>query len=176
MSTYVKGLLQKDIERRFEGVKEFLVIDMKGVAGNDNNEMRGELKKKGIMLSVVRNAMMSRAMDSLGMSGAKSLFETGPSAVLFGGDSVVDVAKEFAEWSKKLSTLALKGAFIDGEVLGGKAAEGLAKMPSRAELQGTIVMLANSPGRRIAGALVGPGGIVAGCIKGLVEKLEKGAA
>jgi large subunit ribosomal protein L10 len=176
MSTYVKGLLQKDIERKFEGVNEFLVIDMKGITGNENNEMRGELKKKGIMLSVVKNALMSRAMDSLGIAEAKSLFEAGPSAVLFGGDSVVDVAKEFADWSKKISALSVKGAFVDGEVLGSEAAACLSKMPSRTELQGAIVMLANSPGRRIAGALVGPGGIIAGCIKGLVEKLEKEAA
>ena len=98
MSTYVKGLLQKDIEQKFEGVTDFLVVDLKGIGGNENNEMRGVLKEKGIRVSVVKNAVMTRALEGLGLISASSLFEAGPSAVAFGGDSVVDVAKELAGW------------------------------------------------------------------------------
>jgi large subunit ribosomal protein L10 len=176
MSTYVKGLLQKDIEQKFEGVRDFLVVDLKGIGGNENNEMRGVLKEKGIKISVVKNAMMTRALDGLGLTSASSLFEAGPSAVAFGGDSVVDVAKEIAEWGKKIEVISMKGAFVDGEVLDAAGAEALSKMPNRLELQGAVVMLANSPGRTIAGCLTGPGGIIAGCVKGLVEKLESEAA
>jgi hypothetical protein len=60
--------------------------------------------------------------------------------------------------------------------MGRDEAEGLSKLASRPELQGQIVMLAQSPGACVAGAIIGPGGIVAGCIKGLIEKLEKDAA
>ncbi len=176
MSTYVKGLLQKELEKKFEAVGDFLVVDTKGVGGNDNNEMRGALKARGIRLAVVKNALMSRALEGLGKSSAKSLFEVGPRAVAYGGDSIVDVAKELAEWGKKLEVVSIEGAFVDGVVLDSDSAAALSKMPNRIELQGAVVMLANSPGRRIAGGLLGPGGIIAGCIKGLVEKLEKEAA
>ncbi len=176
MSTYVKRLFQKELEKKFEAVGDFLVVDTKGVGGNDNNEMRGALKAKGIRLAVVKNALMSRALEGLGKPSAKSLFESGPSAVAYGGDSIVDVAKEIAEWGKKLEVVSIKGAFVDGAVLDSDSAVALSKMPSRIELQGEVVMLANSPGRCIAGGLLGPGGIISGCIKGLVEKLEKEAA
>lgn len=176
MSAYVKRLLQKELEKKFEAVEDFLVVDTKGVGGTDNNEMRGVLKAKGIRLAVVKNAMMSRALEGLGKSSAKSLFEAGPSVVAYGGDSIVDVAKELAEWGRKLEVISIKGAFVDGAVLDSDSAEALSKMPSRIELQGAVVMLANSPGSRIAGGLLGPGGVIAGCIKGLVEKLEKEAA
>jgi hypothetical protein len=43
------------------------------------------------------------------------------------------------------------------------------------ELQGEIVVLAASPGRNLAGAIAGPAGAIAGCIKSLVEKLEEAA-
>ncbi len=176
MSTYVKGLFQKELEKKFDAVGDFLVVDTKGVDGNDNNEMRGALKAKGIRLAVVKNALMSRALEGLGISSAKSLFEAGPSAVAYGGDSIVDVARELVEWGKKLEVISIKGAFVDGAVLDSDSAEALSKMPSRPELQGMVVMLANSPGSRVAGAAFGPGGIIAGCVKGLVEKLEKEAA
>ena len=176
MSSYMKGLLQAEYEGRFAEVGDFLVIETKGVGGNDNNEMRGDLKSKGIKLATVKNAMMRRALVTLEKKAAVELFEVGPCTVAYGGDSVVDVAKVIAEWSKKIEVLKIKGAFVDGEAMDSSAAGALSKMPSRGELQGTIVMLAKSPGARVAGALMGPGGIIAGCIEGLIEKLEKEAA
>jgi len=176
MSTYVKELLSKELERKFADVTNFVVVDTRGMDGNENNEMRGALKDKGIRLAVVRNAMMVRAMEGLGRPRAVGLFKTGPCTVAYGGDSVIDVAKEMVEWTRKAKTLSIKGAFVDGLALDGAGAEALSKMPNRAELQGTIVMLAASPGRRVAGSILGPGGIIAGCIKGLIDKLEKIAA
>jgi large subunit ribosomal protein L10 len=176
MSTYVKELVSKELQARFADVAEFIVLDTKGIDGNANNEMRGELKAKGIRLAVVRNSLMVRAMEGIGRPNAAVLFESGPCTVAYGGDSVVDLAKEMKGWTKKIKTLSVKGAFVDGVALDGAGAEALSQMPNRAELQGAIVMLAASPGRRVAGSVLGPGGVIAGCIKALVEKLEKSAA
>jgi len=176
MSSYMKGLLQAEYESRFAQVGDFLVIESKGVNGNDNNEMRGVLKSKGIRLTTVKNAMMRKALAVLERAAAVELFEKGPCTVAYGGDSVVDIAKAISEWSKKIEVIRIKGAFVDGRAMDSQSAESLSKMPNRSELQGTIVMLSQSPGARIAGAFLCSGGIVAGCIKGLIEKLEKEAA
>ncbi len=175
MSNFVKGLLQKDLEKRFADVEDFVIVETKGVGGNDNNEMRGILKEKGIRLAVVKNAMMRRALENLGRGGATDLFAAGPCTVAYGGDSVVDVAKELVDWAKKLEVIELRGAYVDGEAMGADGAKALAKLPSRVELQGQIVQIAQTPGANIAGALVGPGGVIAGCIESLVEKLEEAA-
>jgi large subunit ribosomal protein L10 len=176
MSSYMKGLLQAEYEGRFAEVGDFLVIETKGVNGNDNNEMRGVLKSKGIKLATVKNAMMQKALARLERTAAVELFERGPCTVAYGGDSVVDVAKAISEWSKKIEVIRVKGAFVDGQAMDSQAADALSKMPNRTELQGTIIMLANSPGAGVTGAFSGPGDIVAGCIKGLIGKLEKEAA
>jgi len=176
MSKYVKDLVQKELENRFKDVTDFLVLNTKGVGGNDNNEMRGVLKEKGIKLSVVKNIMMRRSLEKKDLAAAASLFLAGPCTVAFGGDSIVDVAKECSDWAKKIEVISLKGAFVDGSVMDEEGAEALAKMPSRLELLGAVVMLSNTPGANVAGAIAGPGGVIAGCIKSLVEKLEKEAA
>ena len=163
------------MKEKFADIDDFLVIETKGVDGNANNEMRGVLKSKGIRLTTVKNALMRRALDGLGRTSAVSLFLAGPCTVAYGGDSIVDVAKEMEDWSKKIRSIGLKGAFIDGVAMDAKAAESLAKMPNRAQLQGEIVALAKSPGANVAGAVGGPGGVIAGCIKSLIEKLEKAA-
>ncbi len=176
MSKYVKELLQKELECKFAGAGHFLVIETKGVNGNENNEMRGALKAKGSKLTVVKNALMRRALKSLGVSGAVSLFSGGPCTVAYGGDSIVDATKEITNWGKKINVIKLKGAFVDGEVMDADHAKALAKMPSRAELQGMVVMLAGSCGANVAGTIAASGSIIASCVNSLVEKLEKEAA
>ena len=172
MAKYVKELIRSELEKKFDGVNEFLIVNTKGVGGNDNNELRGELKAKGIGLFVVRNSLMKQALDNIDMSAATGLFE-GTCTVAWGGDSVVDVAKDIKEWCKKIKSLEIKGAFLDGAILDAKAAADLANMKSRSELQGDVIMLACSPGARLASAITSPASKIAGCIKTLIENLEE---
>lgn len=176
MSYFVKSLVRDEYQEKFDGVKEFVVVNMTGTSGVDNNILRGELMKKGIHMTVVKNSLMRLALRKLELDGACAVFESGPCTVAYGGDSVVDVAKELVDWSKKIKTMEFRGAFVDGVVLDGSSVKDLSKMPNRAELQGQIVQLTLSPGSNLAGALLGPGGVIAGCVKSVIEKLEKDAA
>ncbi len=177
MSKYVKQLLQAEFEKRItnEHISDFLVVSTKCVGGVDNNVVRGGLKEKGINLLVVRNSLFRKALRSCEMGAAAVLFE-GPCAVAYGGDGVVDVAKELVEWAKKIPAIEIRGAYLEGTVLGPDKATDLSKMPSRVELQGEIVALACSPGAKLAGTLSGPGSVIAGCMKAIVDKGEKEAA
>ena len=176
MSKFVKGLLQRQFEKAFSEVNEFVVVSTVGIDGNTNNALRGELLEKGIKVVVVRNSLMRRALKNIGHEAASELFTTGQCTVVYGGDSVVDVAKEMVSRAKKIKPLEVKGAYLDGAVLDEKGAVELSKMPSRAELQATVVRIAQTPGSNLAGAIVGPASYLAGCIKTIVEKAEEQAA
>lgn len=174
MSKYVKQLVQAQFEKKMtdQDVRDFMVISTMGVGGVDNNVMRGALKEKGIRVLVVKNSLFSRVLRDQKMEGAVGLL-SGPCAIVYGGDSIVDVAKEMQTWAKKVPALRVKGAFVDGSLFDGKGAEALATMPTRAELQARVVSCVLSPGGRIAGALKGPAGVIAACVKTIIENAEK---
>ncbi len=172
MSKRVKDFITNEVRARYDGIDSAVLVDPTGVDAVTNNQMRGDLRSKSVRLEVVKNSLARRAFAGGPLERMGALL-VGPNALVTGGDSIVDAAKAIAEWSKKTGLFEIRGAMVEGELLDAGAAKALAVMPGRRELQQEVLALACAPGRRLCGALLGPGGLIAGCIKAISEKQEQ---
>lgn len=176
MSKPVKSLIINDYAQKFDGVTDAMVISIRGVNAINTTKLRGKLAKKNIRVTVVRNALVRKTLSNTGLAPLEA-FLKGSSALAYGGQSVVEVAREIVALLKEIPSIELKGAVLDGQVFEGKAGvEELSKYPTREEAVGRVVTLLLGPARNLAAQIAGPAATVAGLVKAIEGKLEKGEA
>ncbi len=176
MSKPVKEMIVSDYQGRLEGAEEALVISLRGVDADGTETIRVGLREKAVRVTVVKNSLAVKAFEGTPLEALGPVMK-GQNALLYGERSVVEVARELIEMIKDFPDVELKGAVLDGELYAGE--EGvtrLSKFPTRDEAIAKVVTLVLSPARNLVAQVKGPGANVAGLVKAIEEKLEKGEA
>lgn len=176
MSKPVKEMMIREYRDLLGDNENAIAIGLRGIESNDTNAIRSGLAKKEIRVTIVRNKLFGQAFADTSLEPLSSVLK-GSSAVAYGAESVVDVAREIVAMLKKFPDIELKGAVLDGMLFEGDAGvKALSKFPTREEAIAKDVTLILSPGRKLVGAVKGPGSNLAGIIKAIEDKLEKGEA
>jgi large subunit ribosomal protein L10 len=174
MSKTVKSMILRDYTAKFGEESDLAVISIRGISSNDTNKLRADLRKKDIRITVIRNALAKRQFAEGDLSALSPVL-SGPSALAYGGASVVEVARELVELVKTFPGLELKGAVLDGQLFeGDEGVKALSKFPTREEAIAQTVTLILSPGGKLVSSILGPGRKVGSLIKAIKERLEKG--
>lgn len=172
MSKYVKNLISGYLREQLNGVEDALLVNMVGLDANTNTRLRAEFRKKNINVLVVKNSLARRATEGTRLA---PMFQNlaGTSAVCWGGEDIVALAKEVVRLGKdeKLKPFGARGGVMDGQALTPEQVEQVSKLPSRMEQLSLLVGQILGPGARLAAQLNGPGGAL---VSQLVEK-SKGA-
>ncbi|MCW5754495.1 MAG: 50S ribosomal protein L10 [Phycisphaeraceae bacterium] len=176
MSKSVKGIVMRDYRDRLDGQENAVMLSLRGVKGIATTKLRSDLAKKGIRVVVVRNSLARKTFEG---SALGDMFDgiKGQSALAFGGNSVVEVAREIVELMKTNQEIELKAAVLDGQVFRGAAGvEQLSKFPTREEAIAKAVALVIGPAQKLVAAVKGPGAKIGGIVATIKDKLEKGEA
>lgn len=171
MSKHVKQLEFNYLQRGFEGVEDVLIVNVIGMNSQETYSLRSELRKRGINLQVVKNSLARRVLSAKGLPALEQAF-SGPSAIAWGGEGIVELAKEITSWAKKLEKFEVKGGCVSGQALDPKGIEALSKLPTRVELLSQLVGRILSPGANLSAQLLAPGGLLASQIKSKSEQDE----
>ncbi|MCE2923881.1 MAG: 50S ribosomal protein L10 [Phycisphaeraceae bacterium] len=176
MSKTVKSMIMRDYTTRVGDVKDGMLISIRGLKAIDTTKLRNNLAKHKVKVTVIRNSLAKKQFKGTSFEKLETLL-TGPSALVLSQTSVVEAARSIVGMLKDFPTLELKGAILDGTLFEGKkGVEELSKYPTREEAIGQAVTLIVSPGKKLLAQVKGPGSNVAGIIKAIEAKLEKGEA
>ncbi len=153
-----------------------MVIDPGGMTVESNEAFRKDLREKagGARMRLIHNRtarVAVREMEYAGDVEAFSALLTGPSAVVYGGEGPIPIAKVVKDWAKKHKKLVVKAAVADGEVLLSDDAQMLAEMPDLQQLKGMLAGLLIGAGRGIAASLQG---VYGGLARVIQARLDEG--
>ncbi len=176
MSKAIKRLMIDVIRTELGGARDLLVLNTGKLDPVRDNTLRSGLRKKGIKILQVKNTLARVALAENGVTGLDSLL-AGPTVLVWGGEDVVALSREIVKIAGESKDLiVVRGGAVDGQPLDADGVTDLSKSMGRPELLSKIAGLILAPGARLAGALLGAGGVVAGQIKSIADKEGEPAA
>jgi len=147
-----------------------IAVDYRGITVKQVADLRGRLKEAGTSFRVVKNTLTERAADQAGNGELKAYLQ-GPTAFAFVRGDAALAAKAIAAFRREHQLLAFKGGLMDGQALDTDELEALARLPTRAVLQGQFVGVLASP---VTGLVRGLGGLLSGIAVALGQVQERG--
>ena len=146
------------------------MTDVSGLDASETSNLRRACFKANIKLSVVKNTLLSKAMESSEKDfGNLDEVLVGNTALMYSevGNSPAKLIKQFR---KKSERPLLKGASIEDAIyVGDDQVEFLANIKSREELIGDVITLLQSPAKNVISALQSSGSTISGVLKTLSE-------
>ena len=171
MTREEKSQVIETLTAELSEAKTLYLTDTAGLNAKDTTALRRACFKAGIRLSVVKNTLLSKAMDASDKDfGDLKEVLKGNTSLMFSeiGNAPAKVIKDFRRKSDKP---LLKGAYIEEAVyVGDDQIDFLVAIKSKEELIGDIITLLQSPVKNVVSGLKSGGGKLAGIIKTLSER------
>ena len=147
------------LTERIKGSCAGVLVTYEGINVADDTKLRKELREAGINYTVVKNTLLKRAFENTELTDLNPLLER-TTAFATSDDDYVAAARILCGFADKSKTgFAVKGGYMDGEVISMDKIVELSKLPSRE------VLLAN-----VLGAFQAPIASFARAIQAVVDK------
>ena len=148
----LKKQLVEDIKSEFGNAKSIIFVDYRGITVSEDTALRKEFRENGVTYKVLKNRLLTRALDALGITGYDAKMFEGTTAVAYSTDEVAP-ARIFCKHSKDLNKMAVKFGIVDGQIKTKEQVEELAKLPSKDVLIAMLLGMLNAPISAMARAL-----------------------
>ena len=127
-----KQQLVAELREKIAGAVAGVVVDYKGTTVADDTALRKELREAGIEYFVVKNTLLSRAIEGTDLADMSSVLE-GTTAIALSNEDYTAAARILSKYvdTHKDSTFCIKTGFVDGEVMDSAKLTALGKLPSK---------------------------------------------
>lgn len=149
-----KAQVVAEIKEKLQSSSGVVLADYRGLTVSQATKLRAQLREAGVEYRVLKNSMVRRAAQEVGIEGLDSYLK-GPTAIAFSVDPVAP-AKVLANFVKTSKNFAIKGGVIEGKVVDMAGIRILADLPSREVLLAQVLRGMQAPLTGMANVLQGP--------------------
>jgi large subunit ribosomal protein L10 len=137
MSKVLRRKMVDELAEKLQGQTNLVLVDAKGLTGNQTVELRKALREDKAKLRLVKNSVALHTFKKLGVQGFDASL-TGMSAVVYGSDPLA-IAKKLVAYKEKHQKAAVKAALIEGKPMSPASIEAFSKLPGRQELLSQVL-------------------------------------
>jgi large subunit ribosomal protein L10 len=171
MTREEKATVIQDLTTQLADNSIIYLADISGMDAKSTSDLRRACFKADIKLAVVKNTLLSKAMEASDREfGELPSVLKGNTSLMFSevGNAPAKLIKSFRKKSEKP---LLKGAFVEEAVyIGDENLDALVSIKSKEEMIGEIIGLLQSPAKNVISGLKSGGGKLAGILKTLSER------
>ena len=144
LSRQQKEQMLEDYRQGVAKAPHVYLVDYKGVTVTEVSELRNKVREVGGRYEVVKNRLVLRVIGGEALEELGDQFH-GPTAVAYGNDDPVGLAKAITEFAKDVPAIEIKGGLVEGQPVAAEEVKEIAQLPSREELLSKLVFLLQSP-------------------------------
>ena len=142
----------EEIKSKIQDAKSVVFVKFNGLTVAEDTELRREFRKNNVEYKVLKNTLIRRAFNDLGITDFDADLN-GPTSVAFGSDET-GAAKVIIEAAKKYNDkVSVKSAYVEGGKVDENGVKELAAMPSKEELIAKMLGSLQAPISNFVGVL-----------------------
>lgn len=161
----------EDISKKIESAKSAALIQYQGLNAAEVTNLRDQIKQKGGSMEVVKNSLIVRSLEKLGITLPQDL--TGPTSVVLCNDDEVAPLKEVEKVNKTKEMIAFKYGIFDKKLLSIDELKKFLTLPSKSALLAQLVGGLVNPLQRLVYSMRYNQTKLALALKAVADKKEK---
>jgi large subunit ribosomal protein L10 len=168
-----KVQLLNDIGSTITDAEYIFFINYKGLNVTDFSELRSNLGELNASCTVLKNRLIKKAAEKVGIEELASAPITGETAMISGKGDCCAVAKVISEFGKKCKEVTPKLGYLEGGLLSVEDVDALAALPPKEILLSQLLGVLEAPARNFVCVLNAKASEIINVINAYKNKLEE---
>lgn len=139
-----KKQIVADLKEKIGASVAGVVVNYSGTTVSDDTALRKELRENNVSYFVIKNTLLSRAVDGTELEGMKDVLE-GTTAIALSAEDHTAAARILCKFAEDHDNFTVKAGFLDGKLVDLDTINALAKLPSREVLLATVACAFQAP-------------------------------
>lgn len=148
----IKKIEQVDqVVQKLEQAKSIALLQYQGLNAGDITQLRSQVKENGGQIEVVKNSLITRALEKLGIKLPETL--TGPTAITYCNEDEIAPLKEIDKVNKEKELTSFKYGVYNKKLLSLDELKTFLSLPSKTTLISQFIGGLANPLQRLSTAL-----------------------